>query len=350
VTDGMSKQLSLFGGEEPPPAKSRRAPLEAAPQDEETCRLGGTLPPEVRLGTSSWTFPGWKGLVYEGGVSKPRLAAEGLAAYARHPVFATVGVDRTYYTPVREELYREWAEAVPGHFRFLVKAHEWTTLPRFADHARYGARRGRENELFLDADYLQRSMIEPMLAGLGEKAGPLVLQFSPLRLGGEQGRRRFLDRLHAFLRVLPQTAKIAVEIRNRELLGRDYAEVLADAGVSHCFNVHATMPGVARQREFFGKQPVSVVRWMLGHGQRYQDAAERYQPFDRLVDEDPESRGEIADLIAESVGRNVPVYVTVNNKAEGSSPLSVVKLAAEIQRRLDPAMHAGGEGGQRRPQ
>src|SRR5262245_47355549 len=54
----------------------------------------------VYLGTSSWSFPGWQGIVYDGRASETQLARHGLAAYARHPLLRAVGIDRTYYAPM----------------------------------------------------------------------------------------------------------------------------------------------------------------------------------------------------------------------------------------------------------
>jgi uncharacterized protein YecE (DUF72 family) len=333
----LTKQLSLFGDEPEPvsPSDTRKARLDPAPPQPQVVELGRVLPEGVYLGTSSWTFPGWEGLIYQGSVTKPRLSKQGLAAYARYPVFGTVGVDRTYYAPVGEDLYREWAEAVPDTFKFLVKAHDWCTLPTFPDHARHGARRGKPNDFFLDTEYAIETMLLPMLEGLGDKAGPLVFQFSPLRLGTAARRGKFIEMLHRFLSALPTAGIIAIEIRNRELLCDEYASALSDTGASHCFNIHTSMPGIAEQLDIVGNQPCTVVRWMLGHGQRYQDAVERYQPFDRLVDEDPTSRKAVAAMVRESVARQIPAFVTVNNKAEGSSPQSIIKLAEEVTRPTD---------------
>lgn len=62
--------------------------------------LAAALPRLVHLGTSSWTFPSWKGLVWDGDYSDTQLSKHGLAAYAQHPLFRTVTLDRTFYRPL----------------------------------------------------------------------------------------------------------------------------------------------------------------------------------------------------------------------------------------------------------
>ena len=41
------------------------------------------------------------------------LVAGGLAAYARHPLFRTVGIDRSYYAPLGTRELAEYAAALP---------------------------------------------------------------------------------------------------------------------------------------------------------------------------------------------------------------------------------------------
>jgi uncharacterized protein YecE (DUF72 family) len=124
----------------------------------------------------------------------------------------------------------------------------------------------------------------------------------------------------------------AVELRSPPLFTPAYAATLARAGACHVFNVHPTMPPIREQAAVIDprSQPAGVVRWMLHEGEEYEGAKERYAPFNALVDEDPASRREVAEVcrVAAALGRDS--YVIVNNKAEGSAPLSVLKLVREI--------------------
>ncbi|MGH7786348.1 MAG: DUF72 domain-containing protein, partial [Candidatus Binatia bacterium] len=167
---------------------------------------------------------------------------------------------------------------------------------------------------------------------LGDKAGVIVFQFPPQRVVELGGAEPFAERLYAFLAELPRGLVYAVELRNVELLTPTYGEALASARACHCVNVHPNMPPPDAQADLFdaAAAPALVVRWMLGHGFAYEQARQRYAPFDRLVDEDPTSRRQIADLCRRSAARGRPVYVTINNKAEGSAPRSVVALTREL--------------------
>jgi uncharacterized protein YecE (DUF72 family) len=306
--------------------------VEAAPARPEQVELAARLPAGVRLGTMSWTFPGWRGIVYTANARSERLAAKGLAAYAQHPLLGAVEVDRSYYEPLSSASYRVLAEQVPEGFRFLVKAHQLCTIQRFPQHARYGKKRGGENALFLDAAYATAAVIGPTLEGLGAKLGALLFQFSPEDFGAPQ---LFAERLQSFLAALPKQVKYAVELRNPVLLTPAYAAALAQAGAVHCHNAWGEMPSVLAQAKALppvARRPL-IVRWLFPPGDSYAAASERLAPFDRIVLEDPTRREAIARLVANALRHGVPALVLVNNDAEGCAPESIHGLASAIVKR-----------------
>ncbi|MFH0944976.1 MAG: DUF72 domain-containing protein [Planctomycetota bacterium] len=326
--DPKRRQLRLFADDEVKPAPG----VEPVAPDPELRELASRLPDQLRLGTSSWSFPGWKGLVYRKKVSAKRLSKEGLSAYASHPLFRTVGLDRTHYAPMSAEEFRAHADQVPDDFRFLVKAHEACTLLRFPQHPRYGRLKGKENDRFLDPEYALREVVQPVLSGLGEKAGPILFQVAPQSFEPIGGNGAFIERLHEFLGSLPQGPLYAVEIRNRELLRESYAAALKDRDAVHCLNALERMPSLDEQWHLarVGQARAMVIRWMVHPTLDYDQAKQRYEPFDRLVDEDPRTRATISELVLGAAEAGQPIYVIVNNKAEGSSPLSILELARTI--------------------
>lgn len=337
MTDGDG-QLGLFAPGELPPAGDAGRAVGAAPQPPEVAALAARLPAGLYLGTSTWSFPGWAGLVYARPESTSLLARRGLAAYAQHPLLGAAGIDRTHYEPLGAEDFAAYAAQVPRGFRFVVKAHEALTVARWPDHPRYGERRGTVNPLFLDPAYAAEEVVGPTLAGLGEKAGVLVFQLAPQDLGVVD---RFVDELAAFLAALPTVSPhggrplYAVELRNREVLGPRYAAALAEAGAIHCVNRHPRMPDVAVQARRAGAldAPAFLCRWMLHPSQTYASAERRYAPYDRLVDEDPATRRALAGLVLAVTARGRPAYVIANNNAEGCSPLTLLRLAEEVASR-----------------
>ena len=79
----------------------------------------------------------------------------------------------------------------------------------------------------------------------------------------------------------------------------------------------------------------SVVRLLLRPGTWYEDQRDRFKPFDRLVEPDEGMRADVVAITRRMLARKRGVWILVNNKAEGSSPLTVMELA----RRLAAASH-----------
>ena len=295
------------------------------------------LPTDIRLGASSWFFPGWRGLVYEGVHPQVTLSRKGLEAYAQIPLLRTISLDRTFYAPISAVDYQRYGRQVPDHFSFVVKA------PALVCDAVMRDEEGRgkvPNPHFLDAAIAAREFVAPCLEGLGGKAGPLVFQVSPLPRGMVEENVTLIERLAAFFEALPRQlgkypALYALELRNAELLTPRLMKMLASVGVRYCVGLHDRMPEVERQdlalKALDGDTPGPlIVRWNLHRGFLYQAALRRYEPFDKLVDEDTETRRILAHMAATAFKGGQKVWITVNNKAEGSAPLSILKLAEEI--------------------
>lgn len=339
--------LSSAGGSqaETPRAGSSRsrasgsdsAVVAPAAVDDELVELAAKLAPNLRLGTSSWSYPGWRGLVFQESETTSRLSKLGLAAYAKHPLLRSVGLDRTYHAPVSASVFAYHATLVPQDFRFLVKAHAAVTT---SDESRT---RGQAHvpARFLDAQYAAEEVIAPAVEGLGERLGVVLFQFSPLNWPA--GRlASFPELLARFLDALPRGVPYSVEIRDSKLLVTEYAKALSSGGASHCYNVHPRMPSVHEQHARIGEAVSDTgtvaVRWMLRPDQQFESAREAYSPYDTLAAPDLERRGEVADLLATLVGSRRSVLMIVNNKAEGSAPLTLIELARLLADRHSLAM------------
>ncbi|AET89991.1 hypothetical protein BYI23_A021530 [Burkholderia sp. YI23] len=345
-----AEQSDLFGAPAPSeaakPIQSAKPPrprgvLPASLQPElET--LAKRLPAMIHLGTSTWSFPGWRGIVYGDEYSNAKLSRDGLTAYAAHPLLKGVSIDRSFYAPLSLAQYARHASQVPEHFRFIVKA------PASVTDAFVRGERGTpdaENPAFLNAQIAIDEFVTPCVAGLGTKAGALVFQFSPLPDAMIVDPARFIDRLSAFLNALPPLEGetcYAVEIRDAVMLTPRFIRALREANVRYCIGVHARMPDVRRQAKALAlldeeKMGPLIVRWSLHGGFRYEQAKAKYEPFDKLVDEDIDTREALAELAARYAIAGQPVVIAANNKAEGSAPLTCFELARGIAEHCERA-------------
>ena len=324
------EQIGLFGQGVTPSGQS----IDPAPSGDDVRDLGARLPTGLRLGTSSWSFPGWAGLVYASETTEAKLAQSGLPAYAAHPLLRTVGLDRAFYRPLTMEQYRGLSEAVPAGFRFLVKAWRAVTDP-----TEFGGSEGH----FLDAAVAEDRIVAPAVLGMGAALGPIVFQFPPLGLTASDAGR-FLGDLDRFLGTLPRRDRgplYAAEFRDGVLFEGRHAvrlgAILEAHNVSLGFAHHPRLPAIDTQRAAMDRggwpierQPAGVCRWLLRHGLGYVEAKERYAPFKELREPDPATRRLVGDLARAALSAGLETWVIANNKAEGSAPLTVRELALDL--------------------
>lgn len=286
------------------------------------------------LGTSSWHFPGWAGQVWQRPWPAERLSREGLAAYAQHPLLRCVSLDRAFYRPLEVDTYARLAGQVGPDFRFVVKAFAGVTDAMQRDPASGTAL--QPNPAFLDPEAALATSLLPALQGLGDKLGVLVFQLSPLPARWLQAPAELLHRLATLFDTLrPRlhgAALLALEVRDPALVNIDMARLLKQHGVRWCLGVHDRVPAVEAQLEMLRRTwPGDLVcRWNLQRGQRYAQARDRWAPFDRMQAPDLATRQALARAIGGTLGAGHRAFVTINNKAEGSAPASVVALAREM--------------------
>lgn len=320
--------------------KPREAGAKVRPQtpDEALQALAAALPAQAHLGTSSWSYPGWQGLLWDKRYSEQMLSKHGLMAYGQHPLLRAVGIDRSFYRPLTASQYQHFAAQVPESFRFTIKAPSLVAdaLVRSVDG------RGRQtNTAFLDPELALQEFVQPALEGLGAKLGALVFQLSPLppeRLSRIGEQLALLERMLAAqpsLKPMAPDGVIAVEVRDPEWLRPELVEILRAHGATYCLGLHPKLPAIGDQLwllRALWPGPL-VCRWNLNriHGPYgYEAAARRYGDFDRIHDPDPATHAVLAKVVHGTTNAGHKAYVTVNNKAEGCAPLTVRSLAKAI--------------------
>ncbi|MBS7806657.1 DUF72 domain-containing protein [Variovorax sp. PCZ-1] len=342
--------LALFDDAPEPAPKKRSASSGVLPAfvSPEIQSLAKELPASLRLGTSSWYFPGWAGLVWDQPYAEAKLSKKGLRAYCQHPLLRTVSLDRAFYRPMQAEQYAQLAEQVDDDFRFVVKVPSMISDALIRSTEGNKAGRGlQSNPHFLDAKIFHEICLQPLLEGLKHQLGALVLQISPMpahMLSHSEISKLFgqlaciLSAQSAIKNIVPH-ALIAVELRNPEFISTPLREeliaLLKDTGATYCLGLHAKLPPIEDQLPILRKLwpgPL-VCRWNLHskHGRfGYESALSSYEPFNKLVDEDMHTREQLARVIAGTLKGGQKALVTINNKAEGSAPLSVAKLGTAV--------------------
>ncbi|HQR54226.1 MAG TPA: DUF72 domain-containing protein [Burkholderiales bacterium] len=155
-------------------------------------------------GTSGYSYKEWLGRFYP----EKLPAADMLRYYAER--LRTVEINNTFYRMPAESMLARWAEEVPKHFTFTLKA------PRRITHDQ----RLQEAESATSA-FLQRAAV------LGAKLGVLLFQLPPYL-------KKDVPRLRAFLDLLPDGTRAAFEFRNASWQDEEVYEALRSRQVMLC--------------------------------------------------------------------------------------------------------------------
>jgi uncharacterized protein YecE (DUF72 family) len=289
----------------------------------------------VYIGGSSWKYEGWLGQIYSrerylsrGRFSRQAFERECLREYAE--TFPIVCGDFAFYQFPTEDFWRKLFAQTPPGFRFAFKVPEQITCRIFPAHARYGPQAGKENEEFLNARVLQEMFLKP-LAPYRERTAVLIFEFGTLNRRAFEDLPAFLDRLDPFLSALPPDFRYAVEIRNAEFLAPDYFSCLRNHRVAHVYNAWSRMPELGRQIAIPDSATADflVSRALLRFGRGYEQAVETFQPYSEIRDPNPETRAAMRHLIGRAKEKKETLFLFVNNRLEGNSPLTILSLVEQ---------------------
>jgi len=281
----------------------------------------------IYIGTSSWKYEGWFGQLYtparyeyRGKVAKTRFERNSLSEYAE--VFKTVCVDAAYYAFPTEKYLEGLASQVPPEFRFGLKVTDEITQRKFPNLDRFGARAGKQNENFLNADLFSRAFLKPCEA-IRPNIGVLIFEFSRFYPSDYEHGAQFVADLDRFFGGLPTGWPYGMELRNKHWLQPEYFACLARHHVSHVFNSWTEMPPVSEQMALPGSRTnpqLTAARFLLKPGRKYEDAMKTFQPYDRTQEVNEDARKAGAILIKEGeVSPKRKTLIFVNNRLEGNA-------------------------------
>jgi len=260
----------------------------------------------LRLGTSAFTAAGWPGSFYPESL-KP---AEYLSYYAQH--FDTVEVDSTFYRIPSASMVKNWYVRTPKGFLFAAKVPQTITHEKVLE----------------DCEAEMRGFLSTMEL-LGEKLGPLLLQFPYFNKKAFANAKDFLARLKPFLAKLPKNGQFAVEVRNKNWLGAELYDVLRQRGVALALIDHPWMP---RPNDILAKgDPITAdftyIRWL---GDR-KGIEEETKSWDKTIVNRRRELEEWVEACRNFNQRSISIFAYANNHFAGHAP-ATVRLFWELWR------------------
>ena len=268
--------------------------------------------PNPRVGTSSWSSEDWVGVFYPQGTAPGDFISE----YAKR--FDTVEVDSTFYRSPSAAMVKNWYLRTPPGFVFAAK------IPRTITH----------EKVLQDCDAELKEFLSAM-DSLGEKLGPLLLQFPYFNKQAFGRGEDFLARLEPFLKKLPSGYSFALETRNKNWINQRFLEVLRERKVALALIDH---PWMTPAHQLMAKLDVATadfayIRWLDDR----KAIEEKTQHWDRVIVNREREMESWVPTIDKLLERRLRVYAYFNNHYAGYAPGSIALF-------LDVWKRAHGQG------
>ncbi len=281
-----------------------------------------------RIGTCSWKYESWQGVVYS-----QKKGINYLQEYSMY--FSTVEIDQWFWSLFKgntvvlpkPEVVKEYAASVPSGFLFSIKVPNSITLTHH-----YNKNKCTPlvpNSHFLSTDLMGKFLqtLEP----LGDHVGPLMFQFEYLNKNKMASLDHFMETFEFFLLGLPMGYQYCIEIRNPNYLRDEYFDFLAERRLGHVFLQGYYMPSIFELYETFKDRLSDPVVIRL-HGMDREGIEERTNnKWDEIVDPRDDEILRLRNLVKDLRERRHSLFINVNNHYEGSAPRTIEKIRGVLQ-------------------
>jgi uncharacterized protein YecE (DUF72 family) len=283
----------------------------------------------LKIGTCSWKYDSWKGLIYE--AEKDYRPYDYLIDYAKH--YNTVEIDQWFWSlfPTGAKLpdietVKIYSDSVPDDFIFTVKAPNSITLthhyPKQTSCNKHIA--NQPNPHFLNIDILKRFL--ETLQPLKNKLGPVMFQFEYLNRQKMPSLTAFIEKLSEFFGQAPKEFDYAVEIRNPNYLKQSFFNFLKDMSISPILLEGYYMPAISKVMEDLdiSSDKSLIIRLMGPDRQKIEKLTG--EKWDKIVAPKDMALKSIVNIIEQNIGQGRKVFVNVNNHYEGCAVLTIERL------------------------
>ncbi len=287
----------------------------------------------LRIGTCSWKFDSWKGLVYD--AEKNYRPDDYLPDYSR--CLNSVEIDQWFWSlfpgGVRlpeQRVVKSYAASVPDDFIFTVKAPNSLTLSHYYSKqpAGHAGLAGKPNPHFLSRRLLDQFL--ERLGPLGRKLGPIMFQFEYLNKSKMPSKEAFFEQFGEFIVRAPKGFQYALESRNPNYLSPPFFQFLKEHRLGFVYLEGYYMPPIGEV--FMKYKPVtadfSIIR--LHGGDRLEIETETTSVWDKIVSPKPEGIQAAVRIVKHNVERKILTYINANNHFEGSAPLTIERFVKAL--------------------
>jgi uncharacterized protein YecE (DUF72 family) len=282
----------------------------------------------IRIGTCSWKYDSWRGLVYS-----DEQKINYLKEYSN--LYNTVEIDQWFWSlfePSKVVLpsiktVEEYNNSTPDDFLFTIKVPNSITLTHYYTHNK--SEQLKPNQHFLSADLFTEfySILKP----LHKKIGCLIFQFEYLNKQKMKSLVEFQQVFRLFIEKINfNLPPIGVEIRNPNYLKESYFIFLKELKIYPVFLEGYYMPPVVKVYEKF-KHLVSNLAVIRLHGPDRKGIEKIANDNWNQIYVNRESELKIiVEMIKKLQKDEIDLFINVNNHFEGSAPLTIKKILSRF--------------------
>jgi uncharacterized protein YecE (DUF72 family) len=277
----------------------------------------------LRIGTCSWKYNSWRGLIYPN-----KRYLNYLKEYAK--VYNTVEVDQWFWSlfgtdkislPI-PNVVEEYKLSVPDEFVFTIKMPNSLTLTHFY-------RKVKNEPLQINPYLFSNKLLNQFLATiepLNNQLGSLMYQFEYLNKQKMSSQFEFQKQFEAFLKNSPSGYPYAIEIRNPNYLNKHFFDFLNQNNLQFVFLQGYYMPSILDIYDKFRDRirGTSVIR--LHGGDRQEIEEKSGGQWNQILEPKDKELEQVVDMVRDLLTRQVNVFLNVNNHYEGSAPVTIRKF------------------------
>lgn len=286
---------------------------------------------EIRIGTCSWKYNSWQGIIYP---LKEKFNY--LREYSKH--YNTVEIDQWFWSlhglnkvslPMQKDV-KDYAASVPDKFRFTIKIPNSISLTHFY-------KKKKSDPLVKNSFFLNPDLFSDFLSTLipfEKKIGVLMFQFEYLNKEKMSGVQEFTERIENFINKADRSYQYGIELRNPNYLNKIFFEFLQRNNLSMVFLQGYYMPpvwNIFKEYKDFIKNTV-VIRL---HGPDRSGIEEiTGSDWSKIVQPKDEELPKIIEMIKYFRTKKIDAYINVNNHYEGSAPLTISKINSLLKSKV----------------
>jgi len=278
--------------------------------------------PKLIIGTCSWKYDSWKGIIYP---NEDKINF--LKEYAKH--YNSVEVDQWFWSLFdivklpEKKTVEEYKKSVPKDFKFTIKVPNSITLTHY-----YGRNKSeplRKNPYFMSVDLFEEFL--RTMNPIKNQIGSLIFQFEYLNKQKMSSMSEFQRHLHQFFTSLPaDVPPMSIETRNPYYLNSSYFRFLKDLDLNNVFLQGYFMPPIvgiySKYKEYIKGQTIIRLHGPDRSGIEKMSG----KNWNKIYIPRDEELKDIVEMIKDLNNRDVDVYLNVNNHYEGCAPITIEKV------------------------